>query len=815
VSCPDSRAARAAAAAARLSAVHAVGRQAREPWRSVPGGGETLAPGGSEDGAGGAGVPGGPAAAAVGVPALPRVTFSAPMETKLHAPPLRAEWVERDELVGYLAGVTARLVLVDGPAGFGKTTLVAQWGSSKAESRPFAWVSLDPGDNDPGRLWWHVICSLQRACPQLDAGPALGVLRVQAPDFAGAMLPLLVNALAALTVPVVVVLDDYHALTERSCHDQVAFLLEHLPPAVQLVLMTRADPPLPLARWRVSGELAEVRVRELRFTPAQAGALVAAVAGIELSGPDLADLAGRTEGWPAGVYLAALSLRGHPSPGAFVRQFTGDSRFILDFLAEEVLGRQPDGIRRFLARTSILGRFCAPLCDAVTGSAGAAEVIPIIERENLFVVPLDDTRQWFRYHHLFGQVLRSELARSEPDIVPVLHERASAWHRRSGTADEAIRHARAAGDAAAVIDLIAAHWRGYVDCGQVATVRGWLNSLGDAIVSASAVAVHCAAWAAALSGDQESLRRWLPVVETSEHDGPLPDGARSMQSSAALLKATFGFEGLGPMRDAAAEAVALETDPASPWYSLARAAYAGALYWSGESYAAFEQAQAALSGNGSVAVVRIIGFSFLSLIAADRGNLEEAEQHARSACEVVEGAGPGLAAAPQSCLAYTAAGAALAGRGQLAEARSEFERALRIRRSQPGISPWPTLEILLRLAPVLAETGDRPGAVALLDEARLLLVSSPAGAGAQLARLGPIERRLAARPRGAAVAEPLTAREVAVLRLLSGTLSLREIGEQLYLSQNTIKTHARAIYRKLGVSTRHDAITQAKDAGIL
>src|ERR1019366_2546219 len=322
----------------------------------------------------------------------------------------------------YLAGVTARLVLVDAPAGFGKTTLVAQWRSSPAESRAFAWVSLDPGDNDPGRLWWHVVCAVQRACPKFSAGDLLAAVRARAPDFAGTLLPLLVNELAALPEPVVLVLDDYHVIRDRGCHDQVAFLL------------------------LAAGEMAEIRARQLRFAPAQAARLVAAVAGIDLSEPDLADLAGRTEGWPAGVYLAALSLRVHPAPGAFIRQFTGDSRFVVDFLAEEVLSRPPAGIRQFLARTSVLSRFCAPLCDAVAGPAGSAEIIGMLERENLFVVPLDDTRQWFRYHHLFAQVLRSELARTEPDIAAALHQRASAWHRRSGSADEAISHARAAGD---------------------------------------------------------------------------------------------------------------------------------------------------------------------------------------------------------------------------------------------------------------------------------------------------------------------------------------------------------------------------------
>jgi LuxR family maltose regulon positive regulatory protein len=563
---------------------------------------------------------------------------------------------------------------------------------------------------------------------------------------------------------------------------------------------------------RGAGEVAEVRARELRFAPAPAAELVAAAAGVELSEPDLADLVDRTEGWAAGLYLAALSLRGHPSPNVFIREFTGNSRFVGDFLAEEVLSRQSAGTRQFLARTSILSRFCAPLCNAVVGSDNTAEIIGILERENLFLVPLDDTRQWFRYHRLFAQVLRGELARAEPDIVPVLHERAGAWYRRSGQADEAISHLHAAGDAAGVIDLIARHWYAYVDSGRAATVRGWLNLLGN---SADPVAAHCGAWAAALSGDRESLRRLLPIVAADRHDGPLPDGVSSLRSSAALLKGTFGFDGIGPMRDAAAEAVVLETDPASPWYAQARASYAAALYWSGDLAAAAEQAQVAAAGTASIAVIRLMGFAFLSLIAIEQGKLDEAERHARTACQIVDGDGSGLAGVPQTWLADTAAGAVSAGRGRLTEARGEFERALRNRRARFGLSPWPTAEIMLRLAPVLCETCDRPGAVALLAETRQLLTSSPVGADAQLARLEGLERRLACGRQEVMPAEPLTEREVAVLRLLRGTLSLREIGQQLFLSRNTIKTHTRAIYRKLGAATRLDAIARGRDVGVL
>ena len=412
-------------------------------------------------------------------PTLPAPGSTCPIETKLHAPAPRAEWVQRPELIDYLsAHAAAKLVLVDAPAGFGKTTLVAQWRASATERRPFAWVSLDPADNDPGRLWWHVVSAVQRECPDFAGEDVLGTLRVQVPEFTATVLPRLINALAALGAPVVLVLDDYHVITERACHRQLNFLLGHLPSSVQLVLTSRVDPPLRLGRLRAAGQLLDFRADQLRLAPAHVAVLVHAVSGVQLSGPDLADLVARTEGWPAGVYLAALSLRGHPSPHQFIGQFSGVNRFIDDFLAEEVLSRQPPEVRQFLVRTSVLGRFCAPLGAAVSGVGNAAEILDLLERDNLFIVPLDESRQWFRYHHLFRQVLRSRLARAEPDLVPALHQAASAWHQLHGSADEAIEHAMASGDFRLAIDLIAGYWFGYVSSGRVATVHNWIRVAG-------------------------------------------------------------------------------------------------------------------------------------------------------------------------------------------------------------------------------------------------------------------------------------------------------------------------------------------------
>src|SRR5215467_1816197 len=742
--------------------------------------------------------------------ALPRrADFGVPLETKLYPPVLRKEWVERQDLIAQLSDSTAKLILVDAPAGFGKTTLVAQWRARAVLERRFAWVSLDRGDNDPARLWRHVVGALQKAIPELDGAS----LWQQPQDVLGTLLPLLVNALAAAAVPVVLALDDYHLIKERSCHEQFEFLLLHLPPQVQVVLLTRADPPLPLARLRASGALTEIRARELGFTPAQAASFVHAVSGAELSDSDAADLVERTEGWPAGIYMVALSLREHPAPDEFIRGFTGSNRFVVDFLTEEVLSRQPHHVRQFLTRTSILGRFTAPLCDAVSGTANAAKVLDLLERENLFLVPLDDDRLWFRYHQLFRQMLRSQLARTEPDIVPELHRRASAWYQAEGATEEAIRHALAAGDTGVAASLIAQNWYAFVFGGRTATVRGWMRSLGDDRIRADPVAAHVAAWIAALWGDQDSVRRWLPVIEAGQHHGPLPDGMGSLQFSAALIRGSFGFDGIGPMREWAARAVELEDDPASPWQALALSSLGWALYLSGAPGAATVLGRAMLN-EASVPAVRMLTLATSSRLATDEGRHAQAGELANAAQLIADHSG--LANAPQGSSVWTALGAVHAYEGNQEAARAEFGKALELRRQWLGISPWESLDTLLRLAQFLIDTGEHAEAATYAAEARQMLASLPDGAQAQQARLNRLEQQLPDRARAPKEpAGPLTEREEAVLRLLRSTLSLREIGQELFLSTNTIKTHTRAIYRKLGATTRAEAVERAYEAGLL
>jgi len=737
------------------------------------------------------------------------ISVAGPLDSKIQPPEIRAEWLDRPALIRRLSGTTARLILISAPAGSGKTVLVSQW-RAVPDSGRFAWVTLDPGDNNPSRLWWKVISAVRRACPEFDLDPP----QVLVPRQGRVLLPDLVARLGSLRAPVALVLDDYHALTNPDTHAQVELLLQELPRSVQVILLTRAIPPLQLARLRAAGEVADIGLQELRFSRSETGGLVAAVAGVTLDAHDLSALSARTEGWPAGVYLAALSLRGHPAPRSFIDQFTGNNRFIADFLAEEVLNRQTADVRQFLLRTSILDRFTAPLCDAVTGDGTAAQLIDRLERENLFLVAADEHRVWYRYHYLFAEMLRGQLARAEPGLAPRLHERASAWHREAGFAEEAITHALAAGDMDGAAGLIAAHWYDFAAAGRTAAVRDWLGSLGEDRVAANPVTAHCAAWVAAHSWDVAAVRRWLRVVEAAGgngllHDGTLPDGMRSLASSAALLRATFGFDGLRSMLEDGITATRLENDPVSPWYGYARAWLGFGLHLAGDPGAA-PVLERALAAANSRPLTRIVALSVAALRAADEGRLGQAQRLADDAARIVNGRG--FSRQPPSSFILAALGTVHWRQGRLAQARAEFEYAAYRRRRWILLSPWLSVEIRLRLAQVLLAMDDRAAAGTALAEVRNVLAASPDGADMLLARLGELEQRLAVTS-PVPLAEPLTKREQAVLSLLRTPLSVNEIARELYLSGNTVKTHRRAIYRKLGVSTRQEAIERAGESG--
>jgi LuxR family maltose regulon positive regulatory protein len=403
------------------------------------------------------------------------------LATKLHVPRPRTNLVPRARLVRRLQQSLARsLTLVSAPAGFGKTTLLAQWCAQSGT--PVAWLSLEAEDNDPTRFLSYLIAALQTLDAQIGT-TALALLRTPQPPSPEAVLAVLTNDLVDRGGgDVTLVLDDYHVITANPIHGGMAFLLEHLPPQLHLVLATRADPPLPLARLRAQGQLCEVRTADLRFGAAEVGAFLQAVMGLDLPSEAIATLEQRTEGWIAGLQLAALSLQGRADVSGFLAAFSGTHRYVLDYLSEEVLACQPEPVQQFLLHTCLLERLSGPLCDAVTAQEESQAMLEALERANLFVVALDDERGWYRYHHLFAQVLRSHLQQREPTLPPLLHRRASAWYERHDLPIEAVQHALAVPDAELAARLIEPIALPVAFQGQIYTVLGWLNALPEVLV---------------------------------------------------------------------------------------------------------------------------------------------------------------------------------------------------------------------------------------------------------------------------------------------------------------------------------------------
>jgi LuxR family maltose regulon positive regulatory protein len=410
------------------------------------------------------------------------------LETKLHGPRLRRGLVARPRLIERMSrGAEAKLTLISAPAGFGKTTLLAEWlAAAPGGERSAAWLSLDQDDNEPGTFWSYLVAALQTVAPGVGA-TALSLLQGPQPPPIETVLATVLNELGAVPNDLVLVLDDYHVVDAHDINDGMAFLLEHLPPQIHLVLMTRADPALPLARLRARGELVQIRAADLRFTPDEAAAYLNEAMGLNLGARDVAALEGRTEGWIAALQLAALSIQGRDDVAGFIAGFAGDDRYIVDYLLEEVLHRLPEGVRSFLLETSLLSRLSGPLCDAVTGQGGGKATLEALDRGNLFLVPLDDRRQWYRYHQLFADVLRARLLDEQPDRVPGLHRRARAWYEEHGDRSEAIRHAMAGGDLARAADLVEIAIPAAFQKDQAATVRRWLEALPDELIRARPV----------------------------------------------------------------------------------------------------------------------------------------------------------------------------------------------------------------------------------------------------------------------------------------------------------------------------------------
>jgi LuxR family transcriptional regulator, maltose regulon positive regulatory protein len=468
--------------------------------------------------------------------------------TKLHVPAMRRRLVSRSRLTDRLRvepSSMPRLVLVSAPAGFGKTTLITQWLASgeHGKSKPagpsprVAWLSLDAGDSELRRFVTHLVAAIQVSSPQVGA-EALALLDSDRTLPAEAVLVSLVNDLDELAGPTVLALDDYHVIDAPDIHESVTFLLGHLPPQVTIAITTRADPPLPLARLRARGELLELRAADLRFTAGEADAFLNDVMGLDLDPAHVAALEHRTEGWAAGLQLAALSARGHTGAGdaagvaGFVDAFTGSHRFVLDYLVEEVLTSQPEDVRGFLLDTSVLQQLSGALCDALTGRDDGRQRLEILERGNLFVVPLDDQRLWYRYHHLFADALRARLLDRYPGRVPGLHQAASRWHAEHGMLADAVVHAVAGDDFDRAADLVELALPDVRKHRQDRTLREWLRALPDGVVRRRPLLAAFLAWTRLSEGDLDGAQAWLDDAERAR-EAVRPEAMTSLPDSLA------------------------------------------------------------------------------------------------------------------------------------------------------------------------------------------------------------------------------------------------------------------------------------------
>jgi LuxR family transcriptional regulator, maltose regulon positive regulatory protein len=724
----------------------------------------------------------------------------------LRPPAAPPDTVARPALLDRLAeSSTARLMLTVAPTGCGKTSLLRDWWL--AQDSGAAWLSLGEGDNDPVRFWSGVIAALGTAAPGTGAA-ALAALTA-GPRTPGWAETLLVDDLARMPGRSMLVLDDFHLITSPEVRAGFEFLVEHLPPTLSLVVAARCDPELPLARLRARGELAEIRADQLRFSVEEAERLLNQSLGLALPAEEIHALWQRTEGWAAGLYLSGLSLRGRKDghPAELTGAVADDDRHIFDYLCAEVLAGLPPRTRAFLLRTAVLDRFCASLCDAVTGSAGSRDLLEEIERCQLFVVPLDNTRRWYRYHVLFAEALRRELDRAEPGLAPLLHRRASAWHRQHGTISEATDHAIAAGDLSDARELITGHWHEALDKGLTGTVEGWLDRLPSEMVTGDAQMCLIRGLLARLHGRPEEAGQWLAAAEAAPPQNPWRYGPASAESAICFHRALHRLlDGdLAAAEAAGRRAAELELESGNAYWRARTLAVLGAiLFWRGQDADArllLEQVSRPVHQQADNSA-SLAALSCLAAMSARQGENETAWRFLREAADL-GGRPVGL-----TVLADLTQADLLADRGELAEAETAALAALdRARRQR-----WrpDTAAALVSLASIYARASRAADARARLGEARDLIATFPdpgilAGLLAEAEHsAGPPEP--AAVPRGRARRpDGLTDREAEVLNLLTSGHTNLEIAAKLVVSVHTVERHLANAYRKVGVRNRADA----------
>ena len=705
-----------------------------------------------------------------------------------------------------LASDGVPVVCVVAPAGYGKTTLLGQWAQRKGHR--VGWVSLDQRDNDPAVLLTYLAVALDRVEP-IDprvirglAGPGASVV--------GAV-PRLAAAMAAMTQPVALVLDHVELLADQQSLDAVAELAAQLPAGTQLLVASRTRPPLPVAWLRAQGRVVEFGTAELAMDRQEARAVLEG-AGVGLDDAEVEELLARTEGWPVGLYLAALAhkaggSRRHPWAG-----FTGDDRFMADYLWSELLGQLPPERVAFLTRTSVLQSLSGPLCDAVLDTTGSSDALASLEESNLLLVPLDRQRRWYRYHHLFQELLRAELDRREPELVPALQARAASWCEANGLPETAIDHAQAAGDTDRVARLVWELALPAYGAGRVDTTRRWFGWFEDqGLLGRHPPVTMLGAWLQALVGEPVAAERWADVAEQGPVTGTLPDGSPS-QSYLALLRGLLCRNGVETMV-ADTQAALDELSPGSQWRPTAQLLEGICHLLAGQP----DRADPILAHAAEVATeagalpAAAIALAERSLVAMHHQDWHQAGTLADQAQGVVRaGELDGYVA---SALVHAVAARVAVHQGDVPRAQHQLARATLLRPLLTYALPYFAVQTLLELGRVSLALDDAAGARVVLRQARDVLRRRP-DLGILPAQVDELWSKLDRTRGGAVGVASLTTAELRLLPLLPTHLTFREIGQRLFVSQHTVKTQALSLYRKLGVSSRSQAVQRAQQLGL-
>ncbi|PDV97791.1 LuxR C-terminal-related transcriptional regulator [Candidatus Chloroploca asiatica] len=744
--------------------------------------------------------------------------------TKLFIPSVPPNIIHRPQLIERLtAGLQAGklLTVVSAPAGYGKSTMLAQW--ITAYQGQVAWLSLDDRDNHPLRFWRYFVAALQTVSPALGQ-TALPLLEDAQDLDVQRFLTALVNDVAVGNQALILILDDYHVISNADIHAAMKTLLEHALPALHLVIATRTDPPLPMSRLRVRGHMTEVRLADLRFSTDEATVFFNGLMNLALPAADVEALEIRTEGWIAGLQLAALSLQDRADVHTFIQAFTGSQHLVLEYLVEEVLTRQPASLQAFLLETSILQRMCAPLCNAVTAKTASEHALSDLQRRNLFLIPLDAEHYWFRYHHLFAEFLKSHLKRTQADALPALHRRAAEWFQANGYPEEALHHAFAIPDYAYVSRLVVDNWRRIYHTGRLATAVQWLESLpGDLLRQSPPLGVaYC--WTLFIRGDYAQIDAYLDDItqafERMVAAGALPvdhpeyniilhqvmllravvmrhqgEVAAAIQEIEQLLPTVAGFRHtFGPI------VVAMGY---TACYSQMGYNYVAANDLAqADAYLSRVSTHARACGNFFALAHATMEWAKISLA---QGRIEHAEKICRYELSLAEQ--PAYAAYPAFCLIQLALADVLCAKGAWDEAETLLAQGLETARRnghQYYLAQGYLIAARLHHAqgnPTLAQD-----AVHQAERIAVSIRNRFLDAALAETQTAVASTSLPGQP----LIEPLTERELDVLRLICAGKSNQEIADELLLALNTVKRHVNNLYGKLGVSRRAQAIIEAR-----